>query len=391
MKNKLFYLLKSKVRIKVTGKHPKRFVHKLVSNKIELLNIKYPSDNVVLIWIYKKDYVEVERLKTVYEASVIDAEGLIKIRKHIFINRYLIFSIILGISLLIFLTNLIFSIEVIHTNKEVRDFMIRELKLYNIKKYKFKKSYKEIEVIKKDILNKYKDKIEWLEIENVGVKYIVRIQLRELPNLKDAYGNRNVVAGKDAIIKKVIAKSGQVVKFENSHVKKGDVIISGNITLNDSVKGTVSAEGKVYGEVWYQMTVEYPFTYYEEKYTSRKRDTLVLQFLNLSIDLFPFNKFKNKKSEDKVLWQHKLLPIGLKIAKQKEFELIDQVLTEDEAIKYASDLAKSKMKKELNDDEYIISQKNLKINVNDSKIVLEVFFVVYEDITSYEEISEKLE
>ena len=44
------------------------------------------------------------------------------------------------------------------------------------------------------------------------------------------------------------------------------------------------------------------------------------------------------------------------------------------------------MQAELTNGEYIISQKNLKINIKDSNIVLDSFFVVYEDITDYREI-----
>ena len=96
----------------------------------------------------------------------------------------------------------------------------------------------------------------------------------------------------------------------------------------------------------------------------------------------------NKKIEENVLWENSLLPIKLVYEKQKEIEIIDQVLTEEEVIDKAIDEARIKMEDDLEEKEYIISQKNLKINIKESKIVLEVFFVVYEDITDYQEIVE---
>ena len=212
--------------------------------------------------------------------------------------------------------------------------------------------------------------------------------MRELATLPNNINNRNLIASKDAVVKKIIAKNGQVVKDINTYVKKGDTIISGEIMLNDTLKGYVPALGQVFGEVWYQMNVEYPFSYYEEKYTGRKKNVLSFKFLNWSFDLFSFNKFKEKKTEEKILWENTLLPIKLVYEKQKEIEIIDQVLTEEETIDEAIKEARRKMETELTDEEYIISQKNLKINIKDSKIVLEVFFVVYEDITDYEEIIE---
>lgn len=388
MKNRLFYSLRSKIKIKITGKHVERFIRKLVVSKVELFNMKQSRKDTVYVWIDKKDYSKICSLKTIYDISVVDASGWIKIRKTLYINKYLLFALGLGLILLFILTNLIFEVEIVYNTQEVRDFMMQELKKRGLDKYKFKKSFEELSAIKQDILNTYQDKIEWLEIENQGVKYIVRLQLREIASIPDTNNNRNLVASKDAIIKKITAKSGQVVKEVNSYVKKGDTIISGIITLNDQTKGYVAAEGQVFGEVWYQINVEYPFSYYEEKYTGRKKNVLSFKFINWSLELFSFDKFKNKKIEENVLWENSLLPIKLVYEKQKEIEIIDQVLTEEEVIDKAIDEARIKMEDDLEEKEYIISQKNLKINIKESKIVLEVFFVVYEDITDYQEIVE---
>ncbi len=388
MKNHLSFFLASKIRIKVTGKNTDKFIRKLVTAKVELLNIKHLKRNCTYIWIYKKDYPTIDRLKTIYDFDVVDAAGWIKIRKVINVNKYFIFSLIIGLACLIILTNLIFKVEVIHNNKDIRDFIINELREYGIDKYKFKKNFKDLNKIKESILLEFKDKIEWLEIETVGVKYVVRIELREIIDKPEPVNNRDVVALKDATIKKITAYSGQVVKTVNSYVKKGDTIISGVITLNDNTKGFTAADGKIYGEVWYNMTVEYPFTYYEEKYTGKKNHALVFKFLNWNFSI-PKNKFY-KTVEEKIILKNDLFPLSLTYETQKEVEIIDQVLTEEQAIEYAIQLAKDKMIQELDKDEYIISQKNLKIDIKDSKIVLDSFFVVYENITDYKEINEEM-
>ena len=92
-----------------------------------------------------------------------------------------------------------------------------------------------------------------------------------------------------------------------------------------------------------------------------------------------------------VLINNRVIPLKLSYQRQREIEIIDQVLTEEEAIENAINLAKEKMQAELTTGEYIISQKNLKINIKDSNIVLDSFFVVYEDITDYREIVEEKE
>ena len=49
---------------------------------------------------------------------------------------------------------------------------------------------------------------------------------------------------------------------------------------------------------------------------------------------------------------------------------------------------KKKIEEKLREDEYIISQNSLKVDIKSSKIELDIFYVVYEDITSYQPIVE---
>lgn len=383
-KNSFIDKFKSKIVLRITGKNTERFIRKLSSNKIELLSIQYPKRNIVDITIYKDDYEKVMKLKSIYEIDIVDASGLIKIKNVFKVNKVLVLFLIVGISLLLLLTNTIFKVEVVHTSSEVRTILTNELKSYGMDVYTLKKNFREIEKIKKEILDKYPDKIEWLEIETVGVKYVVRVELREIINHEENNTTRNVVAGKDALIKKVTAKSGMIIKGVNSYVKKGDVIISGNITLNEENKGIVDAEGKVYGEVWYTTTVEFPFNYYEERLTGNSKNVISFEFLNKSVDLF--SPFKNKKITSEVIIENKLLPIKLVKEKQEELIIVDQFLTEEEAIDKAIELASTKMKNDLKEEEYIIDNKVLKVNIKENKVVLDMFFIIYEDITDYSEI-----
>ena len=69
--------------------------------------------------------------------------------------------------------------------------------------------------------------------------------------------------------------------------------------------------------------------------------------------------------------------------KQRKTKVIKQILTSDEAIKKAQEVAEKKIESFLDSDEYIISKKTLNFTSNDSKIIVDVFFKVYENITDY--------
>ena len=163
----------------------------------------------------------------------------------------------------------------------------------------------------------------------------------------------------------------------NDYVKKGDVLISGDIKLNEEVKNSVSAKGSVYAEVWYDVNVEYPYHYKEIKETGKIKNIFVLKFLNKNFEL-NFNKFKDKKIEEKNIINY--YPFSLVKQKQKEIDIIDEIYNDEEVVNKALEKAKNEISKKLRKDEYIIYQKILLINAKDSKIIIDVFFSVYEQI-----------
>jgi len=384
MKNSFLFNLRSSIVLNVKGKNINYFINKLVKQNIDIININYINYKEIEIRVFKRDLKKIEKIKSIYELTEVNNYGLIKIKKTLIKNKVIIFFMILGLIFLSILTNVIFDVEVVHNKKEIQELLISELKKYDITEKKFVKSFSEIEKIKKEILEKYKDKLEWIEIERVGTKYIVRVEERKIPDENIETEKRNIVAKKSAIIKTIIAQNGVVVKNINDYVKKGDVIVSGNVYLNDTLKDVVSATGKIYGEVWYKSEVEMPFIYYEENYTSNVNKVLTFSFLNKKFELFNFNKYEFKEIEETNLVRHLFLPIKLSLEIQREVKKIDKIYTIDEAINIAQYKSISSMESKLNDNEYIISKKNLKVEIKESKIVLEMFFSVYEDITDYQ-------
>lgn len=386
MKNKFIYDLKNKVKLNVKGKNINRFIVRLHSNGIEILKCNYIDKDEFNIVIYESDYESVLKLKTIYNVGLLDSYGLIRIRKKMFLNRYLIFCIFLGFFLFKVLTCFIFSVEIIDNDSEMVSFLRSELSNYGVKEKTFRKNYHELESIKNDLINRYRDRIEWLEIEVKGTKYIVRLEKRIIMDKPDVLPNRDIVAKKDAIIKDVRAEQGQIVREINSYVKKGDIVISGNIMDNDVIKSTVPAKGEVYGEVWYEISVTYPFVYQETKELGNKKNVFVFKFLNKDIELFDRNKFKTKKVDDKKIISNVLLPISLVRQTQIETEEIEQLLTIDEAIKKAEERGVEKVKDNLREHEFIMNYKVLSTNIRENELELSMFFSVYENITDYKNI-----
>ena len=153
-------MFENTIKVQVIGKNIERFIQRLHKEKIELLQIDYINYKEIVIKIYKKDYDHILKIKTIYEIQIIELCGINKIKLLFKKNLHILLSIFISFCFLIFLSNVIFKIEVIHSSKELRELLLTELKNDGLKEKSFVKSYQEIQTIKKQILEKYKDKIE---------------------------------------------------------------------------------------------------------------------------------------------------------------------------------------------------------------------------------------
>jgi similar to stage IV sporulation protein len=387
----LYNILSDNVTIKITGKNVHNFIFYLMRMKLFVDNVKYNSDTEVTLITTFDNYKKILSLNIMYYVKVIRFNVKLRIKEIFYLNKILFIAIIFGYILLSILANMIFDIEVVHNNSKIREELIKDLGEYDIKPLKFKKSYQRIEQIEKDLLEKHKDDIEWLEITEVGTKYIVRLEERKKTSLKPVYPFQDIVSNNNAIIKKITAEQGEILKNVDDYVKKGDVLITGVLKNGDKIMNKVAAIGKVYGEVWYEVKVEVPFHYVESYETGNSNKVLCFYFLNKKWELFNFKKYKNKKIMKKDVVNNALSPFKITLEKQIELENIDFFYTEGEAISKALEIGRKKVEGNFEAEEKILSEKVLNFNINSSKMIVDIFYVVYKNIGIPKEIVEEIE
>ncbi len=380
MKNTFLNKIESSVRVKITGKNVNNYLKRLIANKIDLIDLKYNSHNEAVVTIKYSDYLKLKTVRSSYDVKVTNTYGKLRIRNKMKRSYILLSSIILGIALIILLSNIIFSIEVIHTNKSVIELVGNELNKNGLKKYTFKKKYKDIKKIEDKILNDNKDKLEWISIDIIGTKYVVRIEERKIKNENNDNIYQDIVASKSGVIKKIIALSGEKKYEIDNFVSKGDTIIKGSITKPNNEVILTHASGLVYAEVWYQISVEYPYQYKEEILTGNKKNIYYLKFINKRLELFNFKKYKNFQKEPKILLYNNILPISLVKEKQYEVNIIDEIYTTEEVINKAITLAESRLMSSNKKIDKIERVSIIKKEEYDSKIRLDLFISVIEEI-----------
>lgn len=379
----------NRYRIKITGKDPKYFLRHLIVKKIKLYNIIEDHDGISLT-VDEVDYAKILKMKTSYNIKIINRFGVAKLRYLLLKYKYILSFLFLTLGLIIILSHFIFFIDVIHSKEEIRELVENDLKEFGISKYRFRVSYAKKEEIRNKILEKEKDKIEWLEIDRIGTRYIVNVEERLIKDNKVDNEVRDIVAKKDAMILNIEAETGEIVRKKYEYVRKGDTIVSGTIKNKEDEVSKVKAEGKVYGEVWYSVTVELPKKYYEEKKTGKTSKALTLRIANKKISV-PFSKDnKSYISEDSPILENNLIPIKLVLETKHEIEIIDKEYNMDNSSSEAIKLATKKLEDRLDEQSMILSKKVLKKTLKNSKIIVEIFFKVRENITDYKKISKEL-
>ena len=372
--------------LSVKTKNIDRFLTNLYKLNIDIFKVDVVSYREIIVEIYEKDLNKVKKLSILNKIEVIDYKGIKDKKNKLKFNKTLIFSLCFGLALLIFLSNIIFNIEVVHTSSEIRTFIIDELKENGIKTLQFKKSFKELEKIKNNILDNNKDKLEWLEINRIGTKYVIKLEERKINNYVEDYKYQDIISTSDAVIKKIIATSGVKVKEVNEYVKKGETVISGSIYLNEELKENVKAMGDVYGEVWYKLSVEYPIINDFKEETGNKKNVYSINFFDNSFILFSKNNYKNSYIKKEILLKNNIIPISFSKDTIYEQNVISGIYTEGEALLNARDYGREKIKEMLDEDEYIISDKVLKYSVNSNTIYMDIFYKIYANITGTKEI-----
>ncbi|MBR2828274.1 MAG: sporulation protein YqfD, partial [Bacilli bacterium] len=242
------------------------------------------------------------------------------------------------------------------------------------------------EEIKRKILEKEKERIEWLEIEKIGTVYQIKIEERKIKKEEEECTPRNLVARKNATIIEIESEKGEIKVKKNDYVEKNQVLISGFIYNKDKIVSKRCAIGKVYGEVWYKVKVNIP-KYYEKKIKQEEITRNIKLKIGKKYYYFPKNN-KNITEKEYNIIDSKIIPFSLSIEKRRNIKSKKKQYTYEELDKIAKLVVEKDFQKRLKEKEEILEKKVLKKMEFNSKIIVEVFLKVKEEITEVQSIEE---
>lgn len=379
------------VNILVEGYFVEKFINICNKQKIFLWNLKRSKTTIIYANVSIKDFKKLKPIaqKTKCKIKIKSKKGLPFIFNKYKKRKIFVIGLAMVLITIFTLSKFIWNIEVIGNEKINADEIIQIANENNLKIGKFKNKVDTKKIINK--LRLERDDIAWIGIEIKGTNAIIKIvESIPKPNIIDDKEFCNIVATKDAIIKKISAQNGTPVVKEGEIVKKGTVLIAG--WLEGKYTGTryVHATGSVQGKVWYTQKERIYFKQQKKEQTGNVENKYSLNINNFKINFNKgVSKFKNYdtiETNKKVkLFSNFYLPIELIKITNTEVNITDITYTLEEAKNIGIEKAKQELNNKIENLDNILS-----IQINDSQtseyIEVEVTYEMLENIGTKEKI-----
>ncbi|MFY9214864.1 MAG: sporulation protein YqfD [Tissierellaceae bacterium] len=385
---KIWNYIRGYVIIRIRGLTLERLLNLALSKDIYLWNVNRLSNTRIEATVSLSGLEALEAIvnKSGCEIEIIGKTGLPFILNRLKYKKMFALGVAVFISLILFLSSLLWKIEIIGIEQIPKDKLVNLLKDNDIRVgiFKHRIDKKKVEKI---ILSEY-DFLSFLDVQISGIKLIVDIKELDIePDRVDKSYPCNLVAKKKGVIVKIVAKNGEAVVEKGQIVEENDILISGTMKSESSdERYLVHAEGEVLAQTRYSHIIELPIVKLEEVETGRvyKQRGLTIndkgvRFLSGNI---PFENYTEEVIEKDIIdfkWLKLDFPVKFVTYLFREVE-IKEIKQEIEYLKAYSKLEATKeINKQLSETCEIISRNEI-YTIDENILRTQVTIETIEDI-----------
>lgn len=388
--NRLIQYVSGYVDVVIEGYYIERFINICNTKQILLWNLKRKNSITLYASISIKDFKRLRSIckKTKCKLKIQNKKGIpFTLRKYkkrkIFLG--LLFLIVI---IVIILSNFIWNIDVEGNINIPREELLALAEENGLSVGKIKGGIDTKEVINKIRLER--DDVAWVGIDIIGTNAVIKVvEADAKPDIINEEEYCNIVADKDAMITKVIARNGTPVVEEGSVVKKGDILIAGWMEGKYTGRQYVHSQGEIEAKVWYTATEKIELKETKKIETGNEENKYSVKINNFQINLpksIPnFEKYDTIEASKKLkLFSNFYLPFELITYTYKEYKEETVIHSIEEAKQIGVERAEEKLVNEIKDKE--ILDKQIKVKTESEYLLVEVTFEVKEKIGIEEKI-----
>lgn len=393
------------VTIRIEGNYPEMFFQDCTKRGITVWNIRKVSKDACEGNIKLSDihYVRALLRKKHYKLRFIGKKGFPFIFHRFIRKKPLFIAMILSIFLALFLSNILWKIEITGVPKDIEEKIVKQLDEYGIHTGAWIFSLDKPNEIQQKLVEDVPELL-WVGVNLRGTTYFLEGVEKIVVKEEEKSGPRNLIASKKGVITNMYVAKGLPMVKVNDYVEKGDILVSGMISENvldeeDEEKEKnkkvdyVAAEGDITAKTWYEVNVTSPLVYNYEELTGKQEKRYFLQFGDFRLPIWGFRKpdyeaihYETNENEINFLkWQ---LPIKFVDTILSEKVYFEGERTKEEAVEKGIEQARSELKLELGTEAQIVSEKVLHERIDHGKVELTIIFTVEENIALVQPINQ---
>ncbi|MEI3606849.1 sporulation protein YqfD [Pseudogracilibacillus sp. SE30717A] len=385
------------ITVQVQGEQPEYFFQLCADQNIIVWNVKKLNNKQCLGKVY---LVHLNKVKAIadqspYTIEVINKGGYLNRLERLWNRKELVISIVLSISILFFLSNIIWKVEVNGVTEDIENKLNKELAAYGLYEGAWSYSLESLDIVQQQILHKIPELL-YIGIEKKGTTYTVDAVEKLIVKEEEPLPAQHLIAAKNGIIQKMFIKKGSPAVTINDYVQKGDLLVNGtleedpdeedeNEEIPTNNKIIISAEGKVYATTWYEISVSSSMYHHEEKLTGDKHKKYYLNIGNVELPIWgfkevPYEQFFEEKINNPLYLIKWKLPFSVTEKTIYNKASFNQVRSEEEAKNIAIEHVKNDLQLKLGKDSEIIKYYVLHESVENGKVKLNLYISVLENI-----------
>ncbi len=257
------------VTLWVEGEQIEAFLDACRKSFLFLRDVKYISKNKVRARCYFQDMKKVRELANRYQLRLTldDENGLFVSLRVKLQETYKLVALLLSGLFLFFLSHTVWQVNLQPLSYQLEKDIQRELNRLNIYPGAFQVRAPSVEAIEKALMENIPELL-YISVKKRGTIYTIEALEKIDKELESSEKPSHLIAEKSGVIKKMLVEQGQPVINVNDFVQKGDLLVSGELLLQEEADDQkkdkkkeasyVRSIGEVYANTWYEVTVSLP-------------------------------------------------------------------------------------------------------------------------------------
>ena len=315
---RLINLMRCTVTLTAAGRYPERLLNLCAQERIPCWGLVWVDSHTLQLTIHRQRLALVEELagRAGCEITVEGSRGL----PHFLLRFRRRYAFLIGLALSLLavciLSRFVLTIQVTGNETVSTAEILGELNRLGVSPGVYGPSLDRKVIAQQALLEL--DELSWMSINLYGTRLEVVVrEVVEPPQLVQEEGYFDIVARTDGIVTQIEPLQGEAVVAEGDTVAKGDVLISGIITMEPPIYTDfptryyqTQARGRVYARTWRTLTAAIPTQAQIKAYTGEEHTAIGLSLLGHRLDFFQSSSFFST-GYDKITEVHPLtLPGG---------------------------------------------------------------------------------